>query len=81
MAKKILRDQLLRIILQMNLKKRIVDARDVPLVEDYKKVSSPISDIILTLTVCVWAASSPCVSGSTACQDWGRDHKRGCGGS
>ena len=56
-----LRNQLLRIILQMNLKKRIVDARDVPLVEDYKKVSSPISDIIVTLTVCVWAASSPCV--------------------
>ena len=61
MAKKMLRNQLLRrIILQMNLK-RIVDARDVPLVEDYKKVSSPISDIIVTLTVCVWAASSPCV--------------------
>ena len=66
MAKKMLRNQLLRrIILQMNLRRKmIVDARDVPLVEDYKKVSSPlyyISDIVVTLTVCVWAASSPCV--------------------
>ena len=61
MAKKMLRNQLLRIILQMNLKKRIVDARDVPLVEDYKKVSSPISDNRDTDRLCIGSILSVCL--------------------
>ena len=61
MAKKMLRNQLLRIILQMNLKKRIVDARDVPLVEDYKKVSSPISDNSDTDRLCMGSILSVCL--------------------
>ena len=61
MAKKMLRNQLLRIILQMNLKKRIVDARDVPLVEDYKKVSSPISDNRDTDRLCMGSILSVCL--------------------
>ena len=61
MAKKMLRNQLLRrIILQMNLK-RIVDPRDVPLVEDYKKVSSPISDNRDTDRLCIGSILSVCL--------------------
>ena len=45
----------------MNLKKRIVDARDVPLVEDYKKVSSPISDNRDTDRLCMGSILSVCL--------------------